>query len=355
MSSRTWSLFAALKKIILCLGVGLFVMGCTRSEDAASSRVNLAIWGAYLHPELIQKFTAETGLKLNVTHYSSNEELLAKLQAGGSGWDVAVPSDYMVGIMIKMNLLEPIRPELAIREQLLPEFLKLDFDPENAFSLPYAGSFTGIAVRRDLYKGEIQSWKDVFENAELNGKLALLDDSREVTAAALRMRGQSVNSTDAAALEQARLDLMKVRPRVKMFTSDSIDILKNQEVAVAQAYSTDAMQAKAQTPEIDLIVPLEGTTKALDNLVIVKGSKNIEGAHRLIEFMLQPENYLKFNTLVRNRPVVKGVLEKLPDELRSHPAINPSLEMQKKLESLRDLGEKNRLFEDLWIRVKAGG
>lgn len=358
MSSSTWGTRTALKKIVLCLGFGLFFPGlvsCTKNDSKAEERVNLAIWGSYLHPDTIARFTKETGLRLNLTHYSSNEELLAKIQSGASGLDVAVPSDYMVTILTNMKLLEPLdKSKISHLGDLLPEHLKQDFDPENTYSLPYAASCTGIAVHRGLFDGKITGWKDLFENPAVNGKLALLDDAREVAAAALKLRGQSLNTTDPLALEQARLDLLKIRPRVKMFTSDSIDILKNQEVAVAQAYSTDIMQAMAAEPKIEFVMPVEGTTKALDNLVIVKGARNIVGAHKLIDFLLTPDVYLEFVKTIRARPVVKGMQERLPEELKNHPALFPPKEQMKNLESIRDLGAKNRLYEDLWTQMKTG-
>ncbi|MBX3040672.1 MAG: spermidine/putrescine ABC transporter substrate-binding protein [Bdellovibrionaceae bacterium] len=358
MSSPTWGTRTALKKIVLCLGFGLFfpaLVSCTRNDSNSAKQVNLAIWGSYLHPDTLAKFTKETGLKINLTHYSSNEELLAKIQSGASGLDVAVPSDYMVTILTKMKLLEPLdKSKVSHVADLLPEHLKQDFDPENAYSLPYAATVTGIAVHRGLFDGKISGWKDLLENPAVNGKLALLDDAREVAAAALKLRGQSLNTTDLVALEQARLDLLKIRPRVKMFTSDSIDILKNQEVAIAQAYSADIMQAMVAEPKIEFVIPQEGTSKAIDNLVIVKGAKNIEGAHRLIDFLLSPDIYLELIKTIRARPVLKGIQDRLPDELKNHPALFPSKDQMKNLESIRDLGEKNRLYEDLWTQMKTG-
>lgn len=333
----------------------LLIVSCT-SKNENPKEVNLAIWGNYLSKAAQDRFTQETGLKLNVLNYSSNEELLAKVQAGGSGLDVAVPSDYMVDVMIKLALLEPIeRSKIPAASHILPNVLAQPFDPENKFSLPYAWATTGIAVNRDLFKDPITSWKDFLENPKLAGKIALLDDVREVISAVLKMRGQSANTTDPEVLGKAKEDLLRIRKNVKMFTSDSIDILKNQEVVAAQAYSPDALQAVASsTHHIEFILPSEGGTRSIDNLVILKGTRNPEGARKLIDFLLRKENNVEFVKATRSGPVIQGVREALPADIKGNPSLFPSEAVLSKLERIHDLGEKNRAYEEIWTAVKTG-
>ncbi|MBX2989076.1 MAG: spermidine/putrescine ABC transporter substrate-binding protein [Bdellovibrionaceae bacterium] len=335
-----------------------FTSACTKKDSAGGpvgeGEVNLAIWGNYLSPEAVARFQKETGLKLNVTNYSSNEELLAKIQSGGAGLDVAVPSDYMVDVLGKLNLLEPLdKARIPNAAGLVKDFLGLSYDPENRVSLPYSVSITGIAVDRDVYKDPVTSWKDLLDNPKLAGKFALLDDVREVSGAALLLLGSSVNSVDEKKLAEVRDLLLKTRKNVKMFTSDTIDILKNREVAAAQAFSMDVLQAGAATGgRIEFVIPKEGSTRAVDNLVILKGAPHPESAHRLINFLLSPENNLEFVLKIRSTPVVQGVREKLPPDLKDNPALFPDKALLGRLERVQDLGEKNRLYEDLWTKVK---
>lgn len=345
-----------ISKAIGTFFLGLCLTACTRStpKDSVSGEVNLAIWGNYLSNEARARFTKQTGLRLNVSNYSSNEELLAKVQTGASGLDVVVPSDYMIDVMIKLNLLSPLDQEkIPNAKGVLPEFLAQSYDPKNEFSLPYAMSLTGIALNRDVFKGEIKSWKDLFESPALAGKIALLDDVREVTSAVLKMNGQSVNTTDPEQLAKAQAELLKIRKNIKMFTSDSVDILKNKEVAAAQAFSMDSLQAAAATGgQIEFVIPSEGSTQAMDNLAILATAKNKENALRLINFLLDPENNLEFVKAIKAGPVIRGVREKLPPELRDSPVLFPSAKVLKTLERVQDLGEKNRLMEDVWTKVK---
>ncbi len=342
--------------LVFAVGLALSFgfLGCTRGGSAPAKVVNLAIWGNYLTPDLVKKFEAESGIKVNISNYNSNEELLAKIQAGASGIDVAVPSDYMVRILTKLSLLHEIdRAQIANIDKLLPELLHQDFDPENRYSWPYTWSTAGIAVNRDLFKGDIKGWKAVFTDQQLAGKVSLLDDVREVLAAALKYNGYSVNTTNPDELKKAESTLLEVKPRVKMFRSDTIDALLKKEVAVAHAFSTDALQAAAKSgSKIEFILPEEGGTRSIDTLVILKGSKNLESAHKLLNFMLSPEVNVSFVKSVWGGPVLKTTRAQLPENMKNSPVLFPAEAKLAKFESVLDLGVKTRLYDQLWTRIK---
>ena len=330
---------------------------CTKKGESAKPQrqVNLAIWGNYLAPEEQKLFTEKTGIQLNVTNYSSNEELLAKLQAGASGYDVVVPSDYMIEIMTKMGILEKLdRAQLSNFSEINPDFLGQTYDPKNEVSVPYAWSVTGIAIQRDLFKGTIKTWKDFFENKELSGKISLLDDAREVLGAALKSKGLSYNTTNPADLKKAKDVLLDVRKRVKMFRSDMVESLVNKEVAAGQAYSTDANQAWKKTGgKVDFIVPEEGSTFGMDNLAIIKGSKNVKEAHELINFMLQPQMDALFVQNIMAGPVLTRTADFLPAEIKKNTTLFPAKNFLKKMEKIHDLGEATRMYDDAWTEVKS--
>jgi spermidine/putrescine transport system substrate-binding protein len=330
------------------------------SPDAAKAganakEVSIAIWSNYLSQEVQDKFTAATGIKLRVSNYASNEELLAKVQAGAAGIDVAVPSDYMVDVMIKLGVLQPLdAAKIPNRAGLDPGLLKQSFDPENKYSLPYAWSTAGIAVNRELFKGSLKSWKDLFTSKELAGKFSLLDDVREVTGAALKMNGFSVNSVNQAELDKAKATLKDARPRVKMYRSDTIDPLVNKEIAVAHAFSSDALKAADKTNgAIEYVLPEEGGTRAIDNVVLLKSAVNVEAAHQLINFLLSKESNVAFVTSSFGGPVVLATRELLPPKLRNNPALFPSPAVLSKLERIHDVGDATKLYDRLWTEVKA--
>ena len=329
--------------------------GSAKAEVKATTEVNLAIWANYLSPEMQEKFTKETGIQIHISNYSSSEELLAKAQAGASGIDVAVPSDYMVGVMAKTGLLLPLESaKIPNKAGLDPELLKREYDPENLYSLPYSWNVTGIAINHDLFKGSIKSWKDLFANQELAGKLSLLDDAREVTAMALRVNGFSVNTVKPEELAKAETSLKEVRSRVKMFTSDVIDPLVKKEVVVAQGYSSDVLQAARNSGgKIDFVLPEDGGTRSIDNLVILKGAKNIVAAHALINFLLSPEVNAAFVKQIMGGPVVLKTKSLVSPELQKNTILFPPKNSLSKFEFLHDVGEATRLYDRLWTEVRA--
>ncbi|GIL18026.1 MAG: spermidine/putrescine ABC transporter substrate-binding protein [Oligoflexia bacterium] len=335
---------------------------CTKKTDSATSPtsnsnrvVNLAIWGNYITPEIQKKFETETGIKIRISNYSSNEELLAKVQAGAGGIDLAVPSDYMVEIMIKAGLLSPIdKSKITNMINLSPEWMGRTHDPENKYSLPYSWTTTGIAVVKDLAKSDVKSWKDFFTNPNLAGKISMLDDVREATGAALKMNGFSLNTKSADELKKAEAALTQMKPRLKMFKSDMVDALVNKEIAAGMAYSSDALQAIAKKPgQIEFFLPEEGGSVALDSLVILKNAKNLQEAHELMNFMLSPEVNVAFVSHIRAGPVLKTTKDKLPDDLKNNSALFPNPLQLKKLEGIRDLGETTTAYDALWTKIKS--
>lgn len=340
---------------LLLLSPLFFISSSCTQKNKTPNELNLAVWGNYLAPEIQSQFEKEFGIKINVSHYSANEELLAKIQSGASRWDVAVPSDYMVEIMAKMGLLESLDPSLIPNKSLISEhLLHLPFDPENKYSLPYAWSTAGLAINTELYSKPLTTWKQFFTDPELKGKISMLDDSREVIAAALKLNGFSVNSPQPEELSKAKSSLLAMKPRLKMFRSDTIEALLSKEVAVAQAYSVDALQAMAQNPKIIYILPEEGGTRSVDNFVILKNAKNIQAAHQFINFLLKPESNLAFVTKVRGGPVLKVVREKLPLDLKDNPALFPNEKQLSQLERIQDLGNQTRVYDQLWTELKSG-
>jgi spermidine/putrescine transport system substrate-binding protein len=345
------------KELMMILAITVFGFGCTRavkSEAQQDKVLNLAIWSNYISPEIEKQFFETTGIKLQISNFSSNEELFAKIQAGGSGIDVAVPSDYMVGILAKLGHLEKINEALVPNRKLVAaEFLGLNFDAKNSFSYPYSSTTAGIAIRKGIIKKPLKTWTDVMNCPELSGQISLLDDAREVFAIALRANGFSINSTEETELRTAASWLKKYRKQIKVFRSDTVDILVNKEVLAAHSYSADALGAGLKTSgEIEYIIPEEGGSRAVDNLVIVKGSRRVEMAHTLINFLLRRESNIEFVKSRLGGPVIQGVREFLPKNIRDLSGLFLSEKTLSKLELLQDLGDTTVLIDRLWTEFK---
>ncbi|MFL5814363.1 MAG: PotD/PotF family extracellular solute-binding protein [Bdellovibrionia bacterium] len=339
--------------------------GCTKKTDQSSTsmtsaakvskEVHLGIWSNYVTPEMLAAFEKASGIKVIVSNYSSNEELLAKMQAGGAGFDVVVPSDYMVTSMIQLKLLKKLDPaKIPNAKSLEPRFLKKAYDPTNEFSLPFDWGTTGIAVNRQLYKGQVKGWKDLFESPELAGKIAFLDDAREVIGAALKFQGHSLNTKNAKDLEEAKKLLISTRKRVKLYSSESLLTLTNGEAAVTQAYVSDSMQARSKmNGQVDYILPAEGGTWWIDNLVIPASAEHADEAHQLINFLLEPKIVAMTVKTVFVSPTSQAAMSLLPPEILNNHAMFPSERDLSKFEMLQDLGDSMREWDKIWTELKA--
>src|SRR5262245_45050961 len=207
------------------LALALFVPSCAPSGDEppypgpGEKKLNLFIWSEYLPQEVIDEFTRRTGIEVRYDLYDSNEAVLAKLQSGVADYDLVVPSDYMVRILIESKLLRPLdKGRLKNLGNLDPRFLNREFDPGNQYSLPYLWGTTGYGYLKTRVRGTPDSWAPLFDSANA-GQILMLDDMRECFGAALHYLGHSLNSTDPKVLKQAADLLKKQKPWVKTYNS----------------------------------------------------------------------------------------------------------------------------------------
>ncbi|MBN8554411.1 MAG: spermidine/putrescine ABC transporter substrate-binding protein [Deltaproteobacteria bacterium] len=330
------------------------------SESAAQGSneakvVHLAIWSNFVTDDILQEFTKQTGIQVETANYSSNEELLAKMQAGASGYDVIVPCDYLVLVMSNLGLLSEIdHAKIPNLKSIDAKYMKMYFDPENKFSLPFDWGTTGIAVNRKLFKGKIQGWKDVFDNKALEGKYTLLDDARETLGAALKKDGFSLNSVNGGELGKAKQTLLGAKNHVKGFTSETLMGLVNGEMVVAHAYSSDALQAAAKTNgAIEFVIPSEGATYWVDNVAIPKEAPHKEAAHALINFLLSPQVQAARASKLYVAPVSKEAVALLTPNVRSNRALFPDQKTLSKTEMIKDLGAQLTQWDRIWTEAKA--
>jgi spermidine/putrescine transport system substrate-binding protein len=339
----------------------VLISACSKTpvggESAAqgSKTVNLAIWSNFITDEMLQDFTNQTGIKVAVANYSSNEELLAKLQAGAASYDLIVPGDYMVLAMTSLGLLAPIDLSKVPNAQSIDsKYLKMYFDPSNKYSLPFDWGTTGIAINRKLFKGEIRGWKDVFENKALAGKYTLLDDVRETLGAALKRDGFSLNSIAGSELDRAKKTLITAKKMVKGFTSETLMGLVNGEMLVAHAFSSDALQARVKTNgAIEYIIPSEGGTFWVDNLSIPKSAPHIEEAHALLNYLLSAKVAAARTEKLFVAPVNKEAVALLSKDIQANKALFPDAKTLEKSEMIKDIGENLTQWDRIWTEAKA--
>jgi spermidine/putrescine transport system substrate-binding protein len=321
----------------------------------AQSTVHLAIWSDFVDGDLLKEFEKTTGIRVEIANYATNEEILAKLQAGATGYDVIVPSEYMVEIMAKLGLIAPLDPsQIPSMAGIEPRFLTTPKDSKTILSLPYLTAYSGIAVNRNQFKDPVTSWRDLFQNDQLKGRIGYTDDARETLGAALKLLGKSINSQSPQDIDAAKQILIDMKTNHGGVVGDDFSLLQRGDLKVAQFYSSDAMIAsQGQNQEIEFVIPKEGGSVSTEQLVIVATSPHKKEAHALIDFLLRPESSARLVAKIFASPVVKGVREKLPESLRNHPVIFPDPSKMAAYETIRDVGDATQLYEKAWVEFKS--
>lgn len=281
--------------------VGAIISGCGGKSSGGSSgkndegkelsgELNLFIWSEYMPDRVIKQFEDETGIKVNYNVYSSNEEMLAKINAGAAGYDISVASDYMIEIMLKQELLEPIdKKNIPNLKNIDKQFLDATFDPGNKYSVPYMWGNVVIAVNMDQVKKDVKSYEDLWD-PEFKNSLVVLDDQRILIGIANKLQGESMNATDSKVIQKSKDILTDLLPNIKAYDSDSPKtMLTNGEAKAGIVWGAEAYLAEKENPAVQTVLPEEGTNIWMDNFVIPKGAPNKENAEAFIDFILRPE------------------------------------------------------------------
>lgn len=339
-----------LRHLSLCLAfAGLSAAGAAQ----AAGELRLYNWGDYINPEVLTRFTAETGIRVSLDTYGSNEEMLAKLQAGAKGYDIVFPSVHMHDSMAALGLLErtDINQSPAFAN-IDPAFLRARSDPRGEYCLPYAWGTVGIFYNRNKVSKPIESWADFFAEARAGRKVILLDDMRETLGVGLIEHGKSVNSTDAADIRQAADWLLERKPLVAAFTYDSVPMVQSGDAAAAHYYVGAMMYVKQDPENLAYVIPREGATLYQEDMCVLKSAPNKANAKRFMEFFLQPE-IAALNTIQQmNGTPNREALKLLPAELRDNPQVNPPAEVMARLQIFEDIGAGLRQYDRAWTRVR---
>jgi spermidine/putrescine-binding protein len=326
-------------------------------EQELVKELHIYNWSEYIDPEIYAEFEEEFGVKVIEDTFSSNEDLLAKLQAGATGYDLIVPSDYMVTIMIELDLLAEINYDN------IPNFKNIDetfkdppYDPGNKYSVPYQWGTTGIGYNAELFEESPDSWAYLFDPdmaSPYSGQISMLNDPREAFAAALSYLGYSINTTDEGELEEAKQLLIQQKEWVATYDSDGFeDLLAAGETVLAHGWSGDIFAAAEEAEEIWYIIPQEGGVIWADNLCIPKSAASQYTAEVFIDYLLRPEVGAKITNYTWFGSPNKASEEFIDAEILEEPAIYPPPEVMDKLEFLRDVGEATSTYERMWTEIK---
>jgi spermidine/putrescine transport system substrate-binding protein len=320
--------------------------------------LNVYIWGNYMPEEVINQFTKETGIQVNLTEYDNNETMFAKIKTlKKSGYDIVVPSNQYVDRMIKHDMLHPLdKGKLPNFRNIRTWLLDKKFDPKNRFSVPYLWGTTGIVINTQyINPKEVTSWKN-FWNPKYKNKLMMLNDLRDVFSVSLLMLGYSVNETDPAKIEKAYFKLKELLPNIKLFNVDTVpNIYIDEDATIGMIWSGDCKLAQKENKHLKYIYPKEGFPLWIDSFVILKTALHVDNAHKFLNFMLQPEIAKLVSEVTRHSTVNQVALKLMTEKEKNNPIDNPGQKLMQHAQIQLDFDEQIRLiYEKYWEKLKVG-
>lgn len=342
---------------VLCIIFLLWGISYKLESDAVQGITDKLViynWGDYIDPELLKEFSEETGIQVDYQTFDSNEAMYTKIKQGGTTYDLAVPSEYMISKMSEEKMLIQLdKSKIQGLDNIDPQFMGLSFDEENTYSIPYFWGTLGIVYNDTLVEHPPQEWEDLWSD-EYRDNIMLIDGVREVMGFGLQSLGYSLNSTDTTSIQEAAEHLYHLTPNVKAIVADEIKGYMIQDAAaIAVSFSGEASEMLDGNEHLHYVVPSKGSNLWFDNMVIPKTAKNINGAYAFMSFMLRPENafrnaeYVGYSTPI---PAAKAMLD---EETQSDEAFYPSEETMKKMEVYDNLGkELLGTYNDLYLQFK---
>lgn len=348
---------------LLCislLGIGsmLSLTGCS-SATYANGEVIVYNWGEYIDPEVITLFEEETGIHVIYDEFETNEAMYPKVEAGAAQYDIICPSDYMIDKMIQNDLLaelnfDHIPNALTYIGETYYEQSK-HFDPENKYSIPYCWGTVGILYNKTLVSEPVTGW-DILWDEKYTDEILMQDSVRDAFMVALKRKGYSLNTTDVAALEEVTADLINQKPIVQAYVIDQVrDKMIGNEAAIGVIFSGEAIYTQYENPDLEYVIPKEGTNVWIDSWVMLKNAPNKENAEKFLNFICRPDIALKnFEYITYSTPNI-GAQELIEDEaVKNSPIAFPDLSQYDNLETYSYLGEDyDELLNSLWKRVKS--
>ena len=364
MDASSFSKFVHIGGVVLGLVIlASGVMGCGQSPTTESSpsaspadpanELYYFTWSDYVDQHLLDEFQGRTGVKVVVDTFSSNEELLAKVQSGAAGYDVVTPSDFMVSIMARQGLLAKLDHDRIPNYQLIEPFLKnLPFDPEQQYAIPYFWGTVGIGYDSAILPTPPTSW-DILWDTRFKGRISVLNDQREVFGMALRSLGYSLNSTDPRQIEEAKEKLIAQKPLVKTYTSESFDhLLVTGDIVLAHAWGGPVARAMRERPAIQYVVPREGGTIWTDCLVLLASSPRKSIALDFMNYLVDTAVAQATSERLLFASANRMVKDRVEPSVRNNPAVYPPEEVVARMEWMTDPGEAIQYYDRAWTELK---
>ena len=351
-----------LRRVIPVAICAVFLFGgfyyAQESSLVNSKKVVVYNWGEYLDPEILTMFEEETGIDVVYEEFETNEILYPKISSGAIAYDVICPSDYMIQRMIKNDLLAEINfDNIPNIKNIGKEYMdqSRQFDPENKYSVPYCWGTVGILYNKTMVDEPVTSWSILWDE-KYKDNILMQDSVRDTFGATLKYLGYSLNSTDLDELTKARDLLIKQKPLVQAYVIDQVrDKMIGNEAAIGVIYSGEAIYTQKENPDLEYVVPEEGSNIWIDSWVIPKNAENKENGEKFINFLCRPDIALKnFEYITYSTPNTEARKMIEDESIRNSKIAFPDLSKYDNLETFQYLGtEADQTYGELWNQVKS--
>ncbi|MBS0126781.1 extracellular solute-binding protein [Thetidibacter halocola] len=295
----------------------------TTSLAHAEGVLNLFNWGNYTSPELLEKFEADTGIKVIVTDYDSNDAALAKVEAGGHGFDLVVPSANYVPIWVEKGLIQPLDlSKLPNHANIAPEWRDVPWDPGRAHTVPWQWGSTGVAVNTSVYSGDINT-SAVFLDVpdELKGKINVVPEMNDVVNLAIFYYGGEPCTEDLEVLKKVRDGLVAAKPHWISMDYGATEKLSNNDWAASVNWNGSTMRARLANPPVQYGYPKEGYPLWMDSVALLADAQNADNAYAFLDYIMEPENAAMLSAFARYANGISGSEAFMPDDMKDAPEV----------------------------------
>jgi spermidine/putrescine transport system substrate-binding protein len=341
--------------VMLCmmLLVTMSFTGCGKSD---SKVVNVYTFVGYMQEPVISNFEKETGIKINLTEFSTNEEMLAKLQSGGLGqYDVMMCGDYMIQTMLKLGgLIEELdKSKIPNAVNSDPKYLKQYWDPDNTYSLPFMSGYYGICINRDKYPDAvIDSVSDLWDPMYANDMMILDDERADISLALLKL-GYDVNEADQGKLDEAAAEMESLKSNIKFFdSSDPKAKLVSEECGIAYTWNSEILRAQNEGVNWELALPSEGVVLWTDNFCIPEKAPHADNAYTFINWVLDGKNHASFDDYLCYGVPNIAATDLLPENIKSSACAYLPDDVLSKSVYVKDVGDMLTSYDEIWTKFK---
>lgn len=341
-----------------CMTAAL-LSGCGSANKYPNGKVYVYNWGEYIDPETLDMFEKETGIQVIYDEFDTNETMYPKIEAGASNYDVVCPSDYMIQKMIDNDLLQELNWDNIpnAKANIGAQYYEQSeaFDPGNRYAVPYCWGTVGILYNKTMVDEPVTSWSILWDEKYADSIL-MQDSVRDLFMVGLKSLGYSMNSTDEKELNEAKDLLIQQKPLVQAYVIDQVrDKMIGNEAALGVIYSGEAIFTQRENPDLEYVIPKEGTNVWIDSWVIPKNAENVENAEKFIDYMCRGDiALLNFDYITYSTPntAAQALIE--DDDIRNSKIAFPDLSQYDGLETFSYLGDDaDTLYNDLWKEIKS--